>query len=616
MLVGQRRDRLLALSPYPVAVDRDCAPARHGRRCATCRCSLTLISMVVPARLRAFGIPSSRRGRCSASPPLPLVGSLGDRYGIRTGIAAAHPGVPHRRRHHRLGVGHGRARHPRRPRRVDGRRGGATGPRARAATRWSSAATSTSPTTARRCSSTSTSTSRRASSSRSLGTNGAGKSTLLRAICGIQEASNGAIFLDGQDITHRPPHENAAGRHRVHARRARRLPERSRWPRTCAPRRGCTAQDDEYVKARTEEVLDFFPVLRERLDAAGRQPVGRRAADGRPRPGVPHEAPPADDRRALARSGARGRRAAARHRRARSTPRAPRSCSSSSRSTSPSRSPTAPCSWRRARSASTARPPSCSAAATSSARCSWAAPAGRRRRPFIAAARVAARAGRQPSIERVLDVERRRRSPSAGTGRSTASTCTSTAGEVVGIIGPNGAGKTTLFDVDLRLRRHPTRARWRIAGIDVAGLGPDARARLGLGRSFQNARLFPALTVRENIAVALEQRIAVRSAARRGRVAAGGAQVASAGSSRRVEYLIDLLNLEAYADKFVGELSTGTRRMVDIACVMAAEPKSAPARRAVVRSGPGRDRGRSARSCAVWRRTPAAACSSSSTTSR
>jgi branched-chain amino acid transport system ATP-binding protein len=143
-------------------------------------------------------------------------------------------------------------------------------------------------------------------------------------------------------------------------------------------------------------------------------------------------------------------------------------------------------------------------------------------------------------------------------------------GEIVGIIGPNGAGKTTLFDVVSGFVR-PDSGTVRLGAHDLTTLGPDARARLGLARSFQNARLFPSLTVRETIAVALERRT-TKSAVE--------AMVWSPRKRRterlvnaRVDDLVELLRLEGYADKFVGELSTGTRRAVDIACVMAASPK-------------------------------------------
>jgi branched-chain amino acid transport system ATP-binding protein len=144
------------------------------------------------------------------------------------------------------------------------------------------------------------------------------------------------------------------------------------------------------------------------------------------------------------------------------------------------------------------------------------------------------------------------------------------ANEIVGIVGPNGAGKTTLFDLVSGFVP-ADRGRIVLDGTDLAGLTPDARARLGLGRSFQSAKLFPALTVRESIAVALEQR-AVKNPALAllwtAKVRKGEQKL-----YRRVDGLIELLGLGAFADKFVGELSTGSRRAVDVACIMAAEPK-------------------------------------------
>ncbi|MFM7872677.1 MAG: ATP-binding cassette domain-containing protein, partial [Actinomycetota bacterium] len=82
--------------------------------------------------------------------------------------------------------------------------------------------------------------------------------------------------------------------------------------------------------------------------------------------------------------------------------------------------------------------------------------------------------------------------------------------EIVGIIGPNGAGKTTLFDLVSGFTESQS-GRVHIGGQDVSGLGPHARARAGLGRSFQDARLFPEMTVRETLAVALERWVTNKS---------------------------------------------------------------------------------------------------------
>ncbi|MDQ1445433.1 MAG: branched-chain amino acid transport system ATP-binding protein livF, partial [Acidimicrobiaceae bacterium] len=97
-----------------------------------------------------------------------------------------------------------------------------------------------------------------------LGTNGAGKSTLLRAICGLQEASNGAVFLDGEDVTHKPPHLNARDGIVF-------LPGgRAIFPTLTVDENLRAAlwlykDDDAYVAERTARVLDFFPVLAERM---------------------------------------------------------------------------------------------------------------------------------------------------------------------------------------------------------------------------------------------------------------------------------------------------------------------------------------------------------------
>jgi len=143
-------------------------------------------------------------------------------------------------------------------------------------------------------------------------------------------------------------------------------------------------------------------------------------------------------------------------------------------------------------------------------------------------------------------------------------------GEILGLIGQNGAGKTTLFDCISGFL--PIDAgRVELRGRDVTGWAPHERARAGLGRSFQEALLYPSLTTWETIAIAFERHIASREM-----VAAALHLPASYESETdlagRVEALIDLMGLGAFRDKLLGELSSGSRRIVELACILAQDP--------------------------------------------
>ncbi|MCB0963301.1 MAG: MFS transporter [Acidimicrobiales bacterium] len=143
-------------------------------------------------------------------------------------------------------------------------------------------------------------------------------------------------------------------------------------------------------------------------------------------------------------------------------------------------------------------------------------------------------------------------------------------GEVVGLIGPNGAGKTTLLDLISGFQR-PELGHVRLWGTEITSMRPDQRAAVGLGRSFQDSALFAQLTVEETLMVALERWLDVRdplNAALR----LPPFVDSEAAARHRVDELIELLGLEAFRAKFVGELSTGSRRVVDLGCVLAHAP--------------------------------------------
>jgi ABC-type branched-subunit amino acid transport system ATPase component len=142
-------------------------------------------------------------------------------------------------------------------------------------------------------------------------------------------------------------------------------------------------------------------------------------------------------------------------------------------------------------------------------------------------------------------------------------------GEIVGLIGPNGAGKSTLLNAVSGAL--PASGRVLLFGADVTDLAPDMRWAQGLGRSFQDARLFPSLTVTETIQLAL------RDSERAGFLAAvlrlPWVNAIDRSSRAKAGEIIDRFGLRPYAKSLVSELSTGTRRICDLAAQVAAHPR-------------------------------------------
>lgn len=137
------------------------------------------------------------------------------------------------------------------------------------------------------------------------------------------------------------------------------------------------------------------------------------------------------------------------------------------------------------------------------------------------------------------------------------------AGSLVGVIGPNGAGKTTLFNVISGLMK-PTAGRVVLDGRDITTASVPARARAGLGRTFQTSSLFPRLTVLENVRLA--------------------AQVSLGGSTSLLRFpkrtdaatglalaKLEVVGLTHMRDAYAGDISHGDKRKLEIAVLLATD---------------------------------------------
>jgi branched-chain amino acid transport system ATP-binding protein len=397
-----------------------------------------------------------------------------------------------------------------------------------------------------------------------LGTNGAGKSTLLKAISGLVQASGGAVVFDGRDMTHTPPDEVAGrgvavvpGGQGVFTQIS--VADNLRLAAWTRRKEGATVATD------TEHVLDMFPVLRERLhEVAGNLSGGQQqmltlgmAFISKPRLLMIDElslglAPTVvtqllEKVRSLRDEGTTV--------------------------------------ILVEQSVNVALTVANRAYFMEKGEVRFEGPAPELlNRPDLlrsvflrAAAPAAAADGAERSGVRdgppVLEVREVTRS-FGGVRALDGVSFDVRPGEILGFIGPNGAGKTTLFDVISGYTVADSGTiRLLVDGalIDLHDVPTYVRSWRGLGRSFQDGRLFPGLTVHEAVAVALEQHVEVRDPI------AATLHLPSVGDSEekvhaRVDELIELLALGAYRDKFVRELSTGTRRVVDLACVLAQGP--------------------------------------------
>jgi ABC-type branched-subunit amino acid transport system ATPase component/ABC-type branched-subunit amino acid transport system permease subunit len=139
-------------------------------------------------------------------------------------------------------------------------------------------------------------------------------------------------------------------------------------------------------------------------------------------------------------------------------------------------------------------------------------------------------------------------------------------GQITGLIGPNGAGKTTTFNACCGLSR-PRQGAVLLDRHDVSRLGPSARARRGLGRSFQTPALYDSLTVIENVELGREAGLAGKSITRH---LYGGRKQRAVVHEIALE-AIELCRLGKLADTPAGSLTTGQRRLVELARCLTGE---------------------------------------------
>jgi neutral amino acid transport system ATP-binding protein len=135
-------------------------------------------------------------------------------------------------------------------------------------------------------------------------------------------------------------------------------------------------------------------------------------------------------------------------------------------------------------------------------------------------------------------------------------------GSITGLIGPNGSGKTTLFNVMTGYERVDS-GQVRFHGQSITNKTPDNVFRLGIGRTFQLTRIFPRLTVLENMHVAA-QRSTLRGLL--GRWSSGKEQ-------HRALELLEFVGLEKLRDLPAGNLSFGQKKLLEFAFILIAEPR-------------------------------------------
>jgi branched-chain amino acid transport system ATP-binding protein len=144
---------------------------------------------------------------------------------------------------------------------------------------------------------------------------------------------------------------------------------------------------------------------------------------------------------------------------------------------------------------------------------------------------------------------------------------------IFSIIGPNGSGKTTTFNVISGIYK-PNGGKILFEGKDLVGLRPDTIARMGIARTFQNIQLFGNATVVSNLM--LGRHIHMKTGVFSGAFMWGRKSIVAREEKdhiRKVEKIIDFLELQKFRDHLVSSLSYGKRKLVELGRALALEPK-------------------------------------------
>ncbi len=143
-------------------------------------------------------------------------------------------------------------------------------------------------------------------------------------------------------------------------------------------------------------------------------------------------------------------------------------------------------------------------------------------------------------------------------------------GEIVSVIGPNGAGKTTVLNM-ISGFYHPDRGRIALEGVDITRLPPSQVAQRGVGRTFQNIALFKGMTVLDNLM--LGRHVRMKTGVLASFVYWGIARKEEVAHRRRVEDIIDFLEIEDLRRQPTGSLAYGLQKRVELGRALALDPK-------------------------------------------